>query len=203
MNQSMMKFSALMAAEGSWFSYQLLILFGVFVVIAMATVWMVRRVPKNKVLVKYGNLGKKPDGTYRSHACYLEGSFVFVKPLIQAYQFLDVTIHTIAIDLNAFSQDEVAVHLGYSLRYRISKVQPHVSSAAERLLGVSQKNIDDLVKDIACGQIRVVFSQIERSIITPLNQEVQKKLVTQMQMELDKIGIEIIALRLENLQIES
>ena len=62
-----------------------------------------RRCPSDKILVIYGRVGKNKDGTNRSAKC-IHGGAAMVIPIIQSYEYLDLTPISINVDLtNALS----------------------------------------------------------------------------------------------------
>lgn len=49
-----------------------------------------RRCPSDKVMVIYGKVGTNKDGTARSAKC-IHGGAAFIKPIVQAYEYMDLT----------------------------------------------------------------------------------------------------------------
>ena len=68
-----------------------------------------RRCPSDKVLVIYGKVGSNKDGTARSAKC-IHGGAAFIWPIVQAYEFLDLTPMSLSVDLrNALSRQNIRV----------------------------------------------------------------------------------------------
>nr|MBQ4319714.1 flotillin family protein [Clostridia bacterium] len=66
-----------------------------------------RKCPSDKVMVIYGKVGSNADGTQRSAKC-IHGGAAFIWPVIQAYQYLDLTPISINVDLkNALSKQNI------------------------------------------------------------------------------------------------
>ena len=68
-----------------------------------------RRCPSDKVLVIYGKVGTNKDGSARSAKC-VHGGAAFIWPVIQSYEYLDLTPISINVDLtNALSHQNIRV----------------------------------------------------------------------------------------------
>ena len=70
---------------------------GVLVVVAvsifallMVVISRYKKCPSDKIMVIYGKVGTNKDGTQRSAKC-IHGGAAFVWPVIQAYEYLDLT----------------------------------------------------------------------------------------------------------------
>ena len=90
-----------------------IILIAVIVILVFSLLVMVlrryRRCPSDKVMVIYGKVGTNKDGSNRSSRC-IHGGAAFVWPLIQDYQYLDLTPMSINVDLaNALSHQNIRV----------------------------------------------------------------------------------------------
>ena len=120
-----------------------------------------RRCPSDKVLVIYGKVGYNKDGTPRSAKC-IHGGAAFIWPVIQSYQYLDLTPMSINVDLtNALSHQNIRVDVPSRFTVGIS-VEPGVmQNAAERLLGLRLSEIQELAKDIIFGQLRLVIATMD------------------------------------------
>lgn len=66
--------------------------------LVMAMLSRVKKCPSDKVMVIYGKVGKNPDGSSKSAKC-IHGGAAFVLPLVQSYQYLDLTPISIQVDL--------------------------------------------------------------------------------------------------------
>ena len=68
-----------------------------------------RRCPSDKVMVIYGKVGTNKDGSARSAKC-IHGGAAFIWPVIQAFEYLDLTPISINVDLtNALSRQNIRV----------------------------------------------------------------------------------------------
>jgi flotillin len=112
-------------------------------------------------MVIYGNVGSSKDGTAISAKC-IHGGAAFIWPIIQAYEFLDLTPMSISVDLkSALSRQNIRIDVPSSFTVGISTENGVMQNAAERLLGLKLPEIQDLAKDIIFGQLRLVIATME------------------------------------------
>ena len=111
-----------------------------------------KRCPSDKILVIYGKTG----GT--SAKC-VHGGGAFIWPVIQDYSFLDLKPISIEANLtNALSRQNIRVDVPCRFTIAISTETDIMNTAAERLLGLAQEQIQELAKDILFGQLRLVIA---------------------------------------------
>ena len=78
-----------------------------------------KRCPPDKIMVIYGRVGASADGR-RSARC-IHGGAAFVWPVVQDYQFLDLTPITMDIDLRgALSQQNIRINVPSTFTVGIS-----------------------------------------------------------------------------------
>lgn len=120
-----------------------------------------KKCPSDKIMVIYGQVGRNKDGSSKSSIC-IHGGAAFVWPLVQAYQFLDLTPMSLQVDLvNALSRQNIRVDVPSRFTVGISTEQGVMQNAAERLLGLSLASIQELAKDIIFGQLRLVVATMD------------------------------------------
>ena len=68
-----------------------------------------RKCPSDKVLVIYGKVGTAQDGSQRSAKC-IHGGAAFIWPVIQAYEYLDLTPMSIQVDAAPFAFEPRPAH---------------------------------------------------------------------------------------------
>lgn len=124
----------------------------VFFVMVSALVSRYKRCPSDKILVVYGRTG----GT--SAKC-IHGGGAFIWPVIQDYAYLDLKPISIEANLtNALSRQNIRVDVPCRFTIAISTEIDSMGNAAERLLGLSPEQIQELSKDILFGQLRLVIA---------------------------------------------
>ncbi|MBO4734995.1 MAG: flotillin family protein, partial [Paludibacteraceae bacterium] len=131
----------------------------IFVIIAVvigvvaALINRYRRCPSDKVLVVYGTSG----GNKSAKCVHGGGTFVF--PIIQDYAYLSLTPIGIDANLtNALSKQNIRVDVPCRFTVGISTEPETMLAAAERLLGLSATQIQELARDILFGQLRLVIA---------------------------------------------
>ncbi len=162
-----------------------------------------RRCPSDKVLVIYGKVGTNKDGTTRSAKC-IHGGAAFIWPVIQSYQYLDLTPMSINVDLtNALSHQNIRVDVPSRFTVGIS-VEPGVmQNAAERLLGLRLSEIQELAKDIIFGQLRLVIATMDIEEINTDRDKFLEAVSHNVETELKKIGLRLINVNVTDITDES
>lgn len=162
-----------------------------------------KRCPSDKVLVVYGKTGKGKDGESRSARC-IHGGAAFIWPVIQSYKFLDLTPISIEVNLtNALSKQNIRVDVPSRFTVGISTENSIMPNAAERLLGLPMREIQELAKDIIFGQLRLVVATMD---IEEINSDRDKFLLNvsqNVENELKKIGLKLINVNVTDIRDES
>ncbi len=157
-----------------------------------------RRCPSNRVLVVYGKVAGD-----RAARC-LHGGGTFIVPLLQSYAYLNLEPMTIDIELqSALSQKNIRVNVPSTFTIGISTNPDIMNNAAERLLGLSEKEISTQARDIILGQTRLVIATLS---IEEINQDREKflDLVNRnVSTEINKIGLELINVNVRDITDES
>lgn len=162
-----------------------------------------RKCTSDKILVIYGKVGSDKNGQARSAKC-VHGGAAFIMPIIQSYQFMDLTPISINVDLkNALSKQNIRVDVPSRFTVGISTEPGIMQNAAERLLGLRMNEIQELAKDIIFGQLRLVVATME---IEEINNDRDKFLVAvsnNVEIELKKIGLRLINVNVTDINDES
>ena len=147
-----------------------------------------QKCPSDRILVVYGKTG----GEGRSSRC-LHGGATFVWPVIQAFEYLDLTPMQIEIPLEgALSKEKIKVDVNSSFTVGISTEPGVMANAAERLLGQPWPAIKTLVSDVIFGQMRVVIAKMDiESLISERDQFIQK-ITKGVEGELQKVGLTLM-----------
>ena len=174
-----------------------LILVIVAVVLVSALLKRYRRCPSDKILVVYGSTGK-------GSAKCVHGGGVFVWPVIQDYAYLNLTPISIEANLtNALSRQNIRVDVPCRFTVGISTESDSMNNAAERLLGLSANDIQEMARDILFGQLRLVIASMS---IEELNQDrdaFQENIKKNVEIELKKIGLKLINVNITDIKDES
>ncbi|MCS5626424.1 MAG: flotillin family protein, partial [Planctomycetes bacterium] len=172
----------------------LLVIFGTLAAFAMRY----KRCPSDKILVIYG---KTTGG--RSSRC-IHGGAAFVWPMIQAYQFLDLTPIPIDIKLEgALSQQNIRINTPSTFTVGIATEKGVMENAAERLLGLTLNDIQQLAQDIIFGQMRVVIATMPIEEINADRDKLIENISNGVEVELRKVGIRLINVNIQDVTDES
>ena len=176
-----------------------LLLFTTFIVILSRY----KKCPSDKVMVIYGKVGTNKDGTSRSAKC-IHGGAAFVWPVIQAYEYLDLTPLSISVDLtNALSRQNIRIDVPSRFTVGISTEPGMMQNAAERLLGLKLVEIQELAKDIIFGQLRLVIATMDIEEINTDRDKFLEAVSGNVETELKKIGLRLINVNVTDINDES
>ena len=157
-----------------------------------------KRCPSDKILVIYG---RTTGGT--SAKC-LAGGAAFVWPVIQDYEYLDLTPISIDVDLRgALSKQNIRVNVPSRFTVGISNKDGEMQNAAERLLGKTHNEVRDIAKDIIFGQLRLVVATMDIEEINSDRDKFLSNVSTNVGAELRKIGLQLINVNVTDIQDES
>ena len=156
-----------------------------------------QKCPSDRILVIYG---KTKGGT--SSKC-LHGGAAFVWPVIQAFDYLDLTPIPIEIPLEgALSKEKIKVNVPSSFTVGISTEPGVMSNAAERLLGQPLPAIETLVSDVIFGQMRAIIAKMDiESLISERDQFIQK-ITKGVEGELQKVGLKLMNVNIRDITDE-
>ncbi|MBC7913505.1 MAG: flotillin family protein [Pyrinomonadaceae bacterium] len=156
-----------------------------------------KRCPSDKILVIYGKTG----GT--SAKC-VHGGGAFIWPVIQDYAFLDLKPLSIEANLtNALSRQNIRVDVPCRFTIAISTEPDSMNTAAERLLGLSYEQIQELAKDILFGQLRLVIATMTIEEINSDRDKFLDNISKNVDSELKKIGLKLINVNVTDIKDES
>ena len=162
-----------------------------------------KKCPSDKVMVIYGKVGSNKDGSARSAKC-IHGGAAFVWPVIQAYEFLDLTPLSISVDLeNALSRQNIRINVPSRFTVGISTEPGVMQNAAERLLGLRLQEIQELAKDIIFGQLRLVIATMDIEEINTDRDKFLEAVSRNVEGELKKIGLRLINVNVTDISDES
>lgn len=189
--------------EGAGILIGIVVLVIVLFAAVIAIISRYRKCPSDKVLVIYGKVGNDKEGNPRSAKC-IHGGAAFIVPVMQSYQYLDLTPISINVDLkNALSKQNIRVDVPSRFTVGISTEPGVMQNAAERLLGLQMNEIQELAKDIIFGQLRLVIATMD---IEEINTDRDKFLVAvsnNVEIELKKIGLRLINVNVTDINDES
>lgn len=177
-----------------------LLLFGLIGLVVMMLVFFVsryKRCPSDRILVIYGKTGS-------GSAKCLAGGAAFVWPVLQDYEYLDLTPISIDVDLRgALSKQNIRVNVPSRFTVAVCNEEGVMINAAERLLGKTMEEIRDIAKDIIFGQLRLVVATMDIEEINSDRDKFLSNVSTNVGSELRKIGLILINVNVTDIQDES
>lgn len=146
----------------------------------MAILSRYRKCPSDKVLVIYGKVGTDKNGQARSARC-IHGGAAFIVPIIQSYEYMDLTPISINVDLkNALSRQNIRIDVPSRFTVGISTEPGVMQNAAERLLGLK------LIEEINSDRDKFLLA-----------------VSNNVEIELKKIGLKLINVNVTDITDES
>ncbi len=157
-----------------------------------------KRCPSDKILVIFGKVGAG-----QSAKC-IHGGGAFIWPLIQDYAYLSLTPMTIGIPLQkALSLQNIRINVPSTFTVGIS-TQPEVMTvAAERLLHLTQTEIEEMAKEIIFGQLRLTVASLTIEQINQDRESFLDAVRKNVAPELNKIGLFLINVNITDITDES
>ena len=175
----------------------------VFVVTLAAILRRYKRCPSDKILVIYGKTGKNKAGGVSSARC-IHGGAAFIWPVFQSYAFLDLKPISIECNLtNALSKQNIRVDVPCRFTVGISTEPENMTNAAERLLGLTIENIQNIATDILFGQLRLVIATMDIEEINSDRDKFLANVSMNVEAELRKIGLKLINVNVTDIRDES
>ena len=156
-----------------------------------------KRCPSDKILVVYGKTGG-------ASAKCIHGGGAFIWPVIQDYSYLDLKPISIEANLkSALSKQNIRVDVPCRFTIAISTESDNMNNAAERLLGLSTTQIQELAQDILFGQLRLVIATMMIEEINSDRDKFLDNISNNVDTELRKIGLKLINVNVTDINDES
>lgn len=169
-----------------------------FFIIIISFIRRYKRCPSDRILVVYGKVGGG-----NSAKC-VHGGAAFIWPVIQDYQFLDLTPISIEVNLvNALSKQNIRVNVPSRFTIGVSTEPGIMQNAAERLLGLGQNEIQELAQEIIFGQLRLVVASMDIEEINSDRDKFLTNISQSVESELKKVGLKLINVNITDIVDES
>ena len=178
--------------------YLIIVAVVVAIVLLISIINRYRRCPSDKILVVYGTTGNK------GSAKCVHGGGTFVWPIIQDYAYLSLTPISIDANLtNALSRQNIRVDVPCRFTVGISTDPESMLAAAERLLGLTAQQIQELARDILFGQLRLVIATMSIEELNSDRDKFLEAISANVEVELKKIGLRLINVNVTDIKDES
>ena len=130
-----------------------------------------------------------------STAICMHGGAAFVWPILQDYQYLDLTPMESKVELkDVLCPDKARVDISLDVIVAISTDGRVMQNAAERLLGLNLHSIQKLANTIVMGETRLVFANVHAADISKNMEKIHETLCQNIESELKKIGLKLFHL---------
>ena len=157
-----------------------------------------RRCPSDKILVIYGTTANG------GSAKCVHGGGAFVWPIVQDYAYLSLRPISIEANLtNALSRQNIRVDVPCRFTVGISTEGDSMNNAAERLLGLTPNEIQDMARDILFGQLRLVIASMSIEELNSDLDKFQENIMKNVEIELKKVGLKLINVNVTDIKDES
>lgn len=167
-------------------------------ILIVAMIKRYKRCPSDRILVVYGKVGGG-----QSAKC-IHGGAAFIFPVIQDYEYLDLTPMSIEVNLiNALSKQNIRVNVPSRFTIGVSTEPGIMQNAAERLLGLGLPDIQELAKEIIFGQLRLVVASMDIEEINNDRDKFLTNISQSVETELKKVGLKLINVNITDIVDES
>ena len=157
-----------------------------------------KKCPSDRILVVYGKTARG-----RSSMCR-HGGATFVWPVIQAFEYMDLTPISIDIPLQgALDKEGNRVSTPSTFTVGISTDPGVMANAAERLLGQPLSAIETLASDIIFGQMRLVIGGLDTESINSDRDLLIGKVSQYVDRGLTKFGLKLINVNIKDITDDS
>ena len=164
----------------------------VIITVALIAYWASRykKCPSNKILVIYGKVaGGKSCVT-------LHGGGAFIWPIIQAYQYMSLEPIRLKLDLSgALAANNIRVNVPSTFTVALDTDPAMMNTAAMRLLGITQADIEELASEIILGSLRQVVAQMDIEEINKDGETFERNIQEMVGKELRTVGLNLITWR--------
>jgi len=170
---------------------QLVVFFLVFVGLSLKLTRSYRRCPADKILVISSK--RRPSQPGGSSFKCIHGGGAFILPVFQSYAFLDLTPITIDLRVEDFPLLEklrVASHSTFVVA--ISTDPGIMERAAERLLGLTPEQINDLARGIVEDALHRGLASLTADDIRARWDTLGNSLTLGVGTELEKLGLHLV-----------
>ncbi|KAB4816172.1 flotillin family protein [Bacteroides thetaiotaomicron] len=155
-----------------------------------------RKCKSDEVLVVYGKTG----GEKKSAKLY-HGGAAFVWPIIQGYEFLSMKPLQIDCKLTgALSAQNIRVDVPTTITVAISTDPEVMQNAAERMLGLTMDDKQNLITDVVYGQMRLVIADMTIEELNSDRDKFLSKVKDNIDTELRKFGLYLMNINISDIR---
>ncbi|MBN1765993.1 MAG: hypothetical protein JW860_12090 [Sedimentisphaerales bacterium] len=183
---------------GGWWTIGIVAAVFIFLFFTMWLASRYKRCPSDRILVIFGRVGRD-----QSARC-IHGGGTFIWPIIHDYSYLSLTPMTISIPLqNALSLQNIRINVPSTFTVGISTERGIMNNAAERLLRLQPREIEEMAKEIIFGQLRLTVASLTIEQINQDRESFLESIRKNVEPELNKIGLYLINVNITDITDES
>ena len=179
------------------------LLLGVFGFGSAAGYWVIRNFyhicQPSEVLIFAGSTSQTSDGKKVGYRLVKGGSSIQTPLLEQTFR---MDLSNMIIDLkvsNAYSKGGIPLKVDGVANIKIAGEEPIIHNAIERLLGKSQKQIEQLAKETLEGNLRGVLASLTPEQVNEDKIAFAKSLLDEAEDDLEKLGLVLDSLQIQNI----
>ena len=155
-----------------------------------------RKCKSDEVLVVYGKTGNDKKSAKLYH-----GGAAFVWPIIQGYEFLSMKPMQIDCKLTgALSAQNIRVDVPTTITVAISTDPEVMQNAAERMLGLTMDDKQNLITDVVYGQMRLVIADMTIEELNSDRDKFLSKVKDNIDTELRKFGLYLMNINISDIR---
>lgn len=163
---------------------------------AISLMAMYKKCRPDEILIKYGKVGKE-----NKSAKIIHGNGAFVIPIIQAYTTMSLRPRQFNLDIKeAAAKGMIRTNVPTNVAVVVSKDPALQQVAVERLLGMSEAEVQDLLKEIVYGQMRIVIANMTVEELNNNRETFIKEVMNNVDTELRKYGLELKTLNIQDIR---
>ena len=152
-----------------------------------------KKVPSNKLLVKYGLFVK-------NRFQIRQGGGAFLIPYFQGIKMIDLGILNTDIQLKeALSLNKIPVNILADATFKVSSNEKEQQIVAETLLGSELKKIQEIAQEVISGELRAVIANLTIDEINTDRELLKEKASANIETALSKIGLDLMNLNLKSI----
>ncbi len=149
-----------------------------------------KRCPSDKLLVIYGLI----NGEHTAKYLHSGGSFVW--PILQDYEYLDLTPMTVRLSLTGdLAEQKIRINVPSSFTFRISEKEGLRDNATIVLLGLSTNEIKEMAQEIILSQLQSIVASLTIEEINRDHISFQEKIRRNVEAELNRIGLTLLNMK--------
>ena len=160
------------------------------------------KVPPNLVAVLSGRKRKLPDGRVVGYRMVRGGAALRI-PLLEKVDYLSLNVLTIPLEIKrAYTVQGVPVSVKAVANVKIRSDEMSLHAAAERFLGMTHANIQQVIFQTLEGHLRSILGTLTVEEVNSDRQSFAQKLTSEAAVDLEKMGLGVDVLTIQEVSDE-